>query len=167
MVAAKLNTAHEQIVELVTLTGELQQAAAALELHPPEGPCDDQCGCVSDSHLTAPAEPRGVALTSKPVAADDAPIACTLAPQSMNGRLDDWRAVFAHVVHREPTNGGVRLTFAADAPLGELIRLTAAEQDCCQFFNFAITVDSRGVALEVRAPDDALPVLHSLFGSPA
>ena len=48
-------------------------------------------------------------------------------------------------------------------PLSELIRLAAAEQDCCQFFTFAITIDSRGIALEVRAPRDALPVLHSLF----
>jgi len=47
------------------------------------------------------------------------------------------------------------------------MRLAAAEQDCCQFFTFAITIDSRGVALEVRAPDDALPVLHTLFGRPA
>ncbi len=61
---------------------------------------------------------------------------------------------------------GLRLTFGPATPLGELMRLTAAEQDCCEFFTFAITIDSRGVALEVRAPHDALPVLHSLFGAP-
>jgi hypothetical protein len=46
----------------------------------------------------------------------------------------------------------------------ELIRLVAAEQDCCQFFKFAITVDSRGVALEVRAPGDARSIVESMFG---
>ena len=166
VVAAKLATAQQQIVELVTLTSELHQAAAVLELHRPEGPCDDQCGCVSDTHGGAPSEPRAVSLVSKPVLADGAAIACTLAPQSMKGRLDEWQVVLAHVAHREPTDAGVRATFGSDVPLGELIRLTAAEQDCCQFFNFAITVDSRGVALEVRAPDEALPVVHGLFGAP-
>jgi hypothetical protein len=47
------------------------------------------------------------------------------------------------------------------------MRLTVAEQSCCQFFAFAITVDERGTALEVRAPHDARPVLQSLFGSPS
>ncbi len=51
--------------------------------------------------------------------------------------------------------------------LDEMIRLVAAEQDCYQFFDFAITVDTRGTALEVRSPADALPVLQSLFGAPA
>ena len=36
------------------------------------------------------------------------------------------------------------------------MRLVAAEQDCCQFLRFAITVDTRGVGLEVRGPADAL-----------
>ena len=33
--------------------------------------------------------------------------------------------------------------------------------------SFALTIDRRGLALEVRAADDALPVLHALFGVPA
>ena len=51
--------------------------------------------------------------------------------------------------------------------IAELMRLVAAEQDCCQFFRFAITVDTRGVALEVRAPEDALPIVESMFGVPS
>ena len=54
--------------------------------------------------------------------------------------------------------------FAPSVPIAELMRLVAAEQDCCQFFRFAITVDTRGVALEVRAPDDALSIVESMFG---
>src|SRR5918994_2179943 len=49
LVAAKLADAHAQIVELMTLSSELQRSAAALELHRPDGPCDDRCGCVTDS----------------------------------------------------------------------------------------------------------------------
>jgi MerR family copper efflux transcriptional regulator len=69
-----------------------------------------------------------------------------------------------HVERRQKIDGGVRCLFAASVPTGELIRLVAAEQDCCQFFQFAITVDSRGVALEVRAPDDARSIVESMFG---
>ena len=54
--------------------------------------------------------------------------------------------------------------FASSVPHAELIRLVAAEQDCCQFFQFAITVDTRGIALEVRAPEDARPIVESMFG---
>jgi hypothetical protein len=43
-------------------------------------------------------------------------------------------------------------------------RLTAAEQACCRFFTFAITVDERGIGLEVRAPDGAEDLVASLFG---
>ena len=37
---------------------------------------------------------------------------------------------------------------AASVPVTELMWLVAAEQDCCQFFRFSITVDTRGVALK-------------------
>jgi len=51
--------------------------------------------------------------------------------------------------------------------VGEIARLSVAEQDCCRFLSFAITVDDRGVGLEVRAPDAAMTVVHALFGVPA
>ena len=93
------------------------------------------------------------------------PIACTLGSQSMQGRLDEWQRLLAHVVHREPIEGGLRATFEEATPLDELIRLAAAEQDCCRFFTFAITIDARGVALEVRSPVGAMAVLQTLFGN--
>jgi MerR family transcriptional regulator, copper efflux regulator len=161
VVAGKLDRARQQIVELMKLTGELQRAATSLELHRPEGPCDDRCGCVADEEATASTD-HPVALIGKPSENDT--IACTLGPESMKGRLDDWQSLLVHVTHREPIDAGTRLTFGPDAPLDELIHLTAAEQSCCQFFNFAITVDSRGIALEVRAPADASPIADSLFG---
>ena len=48
VVAAKLADAQQQVVELITFEAELQQAAAALERHRPDGACDDRCGCVGD-----------------------------------------------------------------------------------------------------------------------
>jgi hypothetical protein len=49
--------------------------------------------------------------------------------------------------------------------VGELARLVAAEQHCCAFISFAITVDQRGVALEVRAPDGADRIVTTLFAA--
>ena len=169
VVADKLATAQLQIIELTTLTSELQRAATTLEMHRPDGPCDDNCGCIADNSDTTHVVTRQpVTLGKKPDHEDVAvSIACTLGSLSIRGRLDEWQRLLEHVVRREPIERGLRATFAPATPLDELMRLAAAEQDCCQFFAFAITVDTRGVALEVRAPDDARLVLQSLFGIPA
>lgn len=66
-----------------------------------------------------------------------------------------------------PVEGGVRCEFGSSVPVEELMRLVAAEQDCCPFFQFAITVDTRGVGLEVRGPDDARSIVESMFGAAA
>ena len=157
LVAGKIADAQTQLAEQMMFTSELQQAAAALERHRPEGACDTSCGCVSDP----------VQLSSKPVSLGEPAIACSLSANSMKGRLEDWQALLAHVERREVIDGGVRSVFAASVSADELIRLVSAEQDCCQFFRFAITVDTRGIALEVRAPADALPIVESIFGVPS
>ena len=169
LVAGKIAAAQNQIAELVTFTGELQQAATALERHRPDGACDTDCGCVSDPDDTEPvaATIQAVSLSAKPAAAGEPAIACTLSAGSMKGRIADWQSLLAHVERRERIDGGVRSVFAASVPIGELMRLVAAEQDCCQFFRFAITVDTRGVALEVRAPEDARSIVESMFGTPS
>ncbi len=170
LVADKVTGAQRQIVELTMLTAELQQAAAALEQHRPDGPCDDTCGCVAGpvAGPNAGTLPQGVALGAKP-GRDGAPspIACTLGAASMPGRLDEWQRLLAHAVRRERIDDGLRVTFGPGVPLDELSRLAAAEQDCCEFFAFAITIDGRGVALEVGAPAEARPVLQALFGGAA
>ena len=122
-------------------------------------------GVISSTHAVPG---QVVALGTKPRRPTDAaPIACTLSSQSMRGRLEEWRQLLSHVTNRAPIDSGLRATFGSATPLDELMSLVAAEQDCCQFFDFAITVDTRGIALEVRSPADALPVLQSLFGAPA
>ena len=165
VVADKLTDAQHQIAEMMTLTGELQRAAAALERHRPDGPCDETCGCVGDRGPDQLLE--AISLTAEPASEGVVPIACTLGVGSLRGRVEDWQALLGHAAHREPLDGGVRVVLTGTVPLDDLIRLTTAEQDCCQFFSFAITVDTRGVALEVTAPPDALDIVHSLFGAPA
>jgi len=143
---------------------DLQRSAAVLSAHTPDGPCDERCGCISD-----PGErvPTAVVLSAKPGAGvEEPPIACTLNGGDMGQRLDDWQDLLTHVTARTPVDDGIRLTFAPDVPLDRVAALAAAEQDCCRFFRFALTVDTRGTALEVRAPADAHDLLGALFGAP-
>ena len=93
------------------------------------------------------------------------PIACSLDQAARAQRATDWHAVAARVVSRDDIDGGVRLGLAGDAPLGAIAELAAAEQACCPFFAFSLTLDGRGAALEVRAPAEGLPMVQALFGA--
>jgi hypothetical protein len=98
----------------------------------------------------------------------DPTVACTLPGADVPGRLEDWQQILAEVTDRAPTaDGGLRLALSPAVPLDELTRLAAAEQDCCTFFSFTITIDHRGVALEVRAPTGATDVVTAVFGAAA
>jgi hypothetical protein len=150
---------QHQTGELLAFGAQLRVAAAHLATEPVEGPCDEGCACV-----TASAEATPVVLGPR---ADSVPIACTLEGglPAMEARISEWRAVLAHASSRHATAAGaLRLQFDGDVPIGELARLAAAEQACCRFFDFAITVDERGVGLEVRAPEGAEDLVRSLFG---
>jgi MerR family transcriptional regulator, copper efflux regulator len=173
VVANKLSDAQRQIDELEILRSDLQRVAAELQTHRPVGPCDDRCGCVSttDSPLTK-ARLQAVSLTSKPKVVskrastdDPIPIACTLTASDLPKQLAEWKLLLTSVADRTSIPGGLRLTFAPATPMAELVRLVTAEQACCQFFEFAITIDHRGLALEVRAPVKAREILNDLFES--
>ena len=173
LVADKLVAAQTQIVALTTLTSELQRAAAGLEGHRPDGPCDDDCGCETVSVDNR--APRAVTLSTKPArVADTAPIACSLTSNSMTRRLGEWNNLLGwnddlrdQVTSRVAVDGGVRLEFTPGIDVRELARLVKAEQNCCRCFSFNLTVDDRGIGLETRAPEDAMAMLHVLFGVPA
>jgi hypothetical protein len=162
LVDRKIVDAQARVVELAQLTAELQQARAALGAHTPDGPCDDQCGCTT---TTTSATLTEVRLGSKPRTASGPGFACTLAPSDMDARLAEWRAVLSPAPRRVTIDDGVRIEFDSHASISELARLAAAEQECCQFFRFSITVDERGVALEVRAPAEAYELVLAAFGS--
>ena len=87
-------------------------------------------------------------------------LGCTLEAGDLPGRLQEWRHLTAHVTGRTPVDGGIGLHLDAGTPLGDLAGLLAAEQSCCSFFAFALTVDARGAALEVRAPAEALDLFR-------
>ena len=153
LVATKLGDAQARVTELVAFASDLQGILATLGTHTPDGPCDEDCGCVGD--------------LAPPSAAAPAPVvACSLDVDELPGRIHDWQALLVHVARREAVDGGVRLVLGPGTPLDEFARLIRAEQACCDFFAFALTVDGRGTALEVRAPSEAGPVVASLFGRP-
>ena len=57
------------------------------------------------------------------------------------------------------------MVFSPGTAVGELAELAAAEQGCCGFFRFAITIDDRGIGLEVTAPPEAVELVRELFGT--
>lgn len=97
LVAAKVDDAQRKVVELTTFTAELRQAAAALEGHRPDGPCDDGCGC-------------------GPIPLDAPPLACSLSADSMKRQVDEWNQLLGWndglrtgVISRSVVDGRVRL----------------------------------------------------------
>ena len=175
-VEAKIADAHSQIAALTTLAAHFKTTAATSTGAPMDDPCDDKCACnsgtakASTAHTSVPllaesdADPTG--------SVDEIPIACTLGAGEMATRLDEWNALLAAkqdllrgvVARRALDGGGLRLEFGAASDVSEIARLAAAEQGCCRFFDFALTIDDRGIALEVHVPPDAQPVLTALFG---
>ena len=93
------------------------------------------------------------------------PIACTLQADAMPERIEHWQTMLAHVRARVATPyGRLRIEFDGDVDLGELAQLVAAEQQCCSFFAFTLTIDGRGIALEIGAPDEATEIVSAVFG---
>jgi MerR family transcriptional regulator, copper efflux regulator len=164
LVQTKIADARERLVELAGLLADLHRAVAGLDRHRPSGPCDDACGCVVE-----PAESVDAASSAPPLVlvrgpgADDPPIACSLPPAALPERLAAFRALAEAARGREPIDRGVRLELG-DADLGALAELLRHEQTCCTFWEFAITVDARGVGVEVRGPDGTGALVDALFG---
>lgn len=93
------------------------------------------------------------------------PIACSLSRGDVASQAREWDDLLQAVVARHAVAGGLRIEFAPATDEVELARLMRAEQRCCPFFSFALTIDARGLGLEVTAPDDGQDVLVALFGA--
>lgn len=161
-VAGRLADTRQRMAALAELAGDLQQVLARLQDPPHDGPCvEGECVCLGEG--TSPVH------TSLPLVEsadpDAEPIACTLDPASMPGRMEDWQRLLEQAVGREPIPRGVSLAFPMDADLARrLTALAAAEHDCCSFFEFTLRVTAGGLRLEVTGPPDAEPVITGLFG---
>lgn len=192
MVDEKIADAQLRVAELVGFTADLQKVAARLGDHTPDGACDDRCGC-TNALVPAPIEGTlppsaacgcgsstcrdafdagdvvGVALSSS--APDAVPIVCTLGGLSGEDaieagliRIGEWQAVVAWATAREAIEGGLRLVFPREVDLSPIAELAAAEQECCNFFRFAIAIETDHVTLDVTGPVDAAPVIEAFIG---
>lgn len=162
LVDAKIADAQGKIAELEGFTTELRRVAATLGTHTPAGPCDDACGCTTDD---TNAFHQSVALGARRNDRDAPAIACSLSAHEVGDRLAQWRATVSNAIGREPTDGGTRLSFGRDADIAGVAALIAAEQDCCRFFTFTLTVGVDSVVLDIVGPADAQPVIDALIGA--
>ena len=161
LVTTKIADTERQIGNLTALRDQLRTAAEHLTGPAIDGPCNDRCAC-----LTEPSP--STAGTGVPVAMgfrSTAPIACTLDAGATGDRVHAWDGVLGDATTRTTRpDGTLRIDFGPHVRLGDLVELVAAEQRCCAFFSFAVTVDGRGVGLEITAPPGAEEMVDTLFG---
>lgn len=167
LVTTKVEEIERHIAEQHAFAAQLRETATLLASRPVDGPCDDTCGCATPA-LAGTADDgcaSGCGCATTAGDPDDVPpIACTLGGGEVETRLEEWRTLLDGV-SRTPIPNGVRLAFSPPAPLGEIARLAGAEQACCAFFTFAISVGTAGVTMDVVAPADGGSVLEALFGT--
>jgi len=163
-VADKLAATRTRIAELTDFAADLERAGQRLTDEVTDGPCGDDCACAPDRLTNTVA---AVSMMTKPAPGQPVgvPIACTLGPDDMGHRLEDWQRLVSGAIGKEAIDGGIRLRYPAGTDLGPIATLVAAEQQCCSFFTFAITVTVEGVTLDVVAPPDGRAMVDDLVGA--
>lgn len=156
-------------ISLAKAAGRLHAAADILAGPPAEGGCTDDCACsraaaVTDGPYVFPTRDGTASVAVTP---DGLPIVCTLDVDGgdLVGRAGEWDTILAHATGRETTGEGIAVTFAHDiARTAELARLLAAEYSCCSFASYHLTIDARGVRMEIHAPAEGRDALAAMFG---
>jgi hypothetical protein len=116
-----------------------------------------------------PLDPRPSTPTpQRPPTGDAGPgspvVACSLDGDGYSDRIRQWRSLLADADREEPRGGGVTVRLPA-VHAGRLAELVVAEQECCPFLDFVLTFDGSHVAVTVRAPEGAEPLVAALFDS--
>ena len=97
--------------------------------------------------------------------AGDPPVVCTLGDDEMPGRVAEWRAALAAATAREETAGGVRLRFHRATDVAALAGLAAAENECCRWATFTITIGPDEVTMDVTGSAAARPSIVALYAN--
>jgi hypothetical protein len=94
------------------------------------------------------------------------PIACTLHPNELGGRLEEWHRLFAAHLGgiQRPAPTRLRLILAADAGVVRVRDLAAREMACCAFMAFTVTPEGGRLLLDAEVPAEAAPTLDGLAG---
>ena len=100
----------------------------------------------------------------RPAPAPQGPIACTLSPNELAGRLEDFhQEVFTHLVGMErPEPARLRLLLAGDADPEAVRDLLVREQHCCAFLAFTITPAAGWLVADLEVPAEAAPALDGM-----
>jgi hypothetical protein len=93
------------------------------------------------------------------------PIACTLAPDRMRGRLAFIDALIADaLLDQQPMADGVRFRFRDEPDAEWRVReLVDLETQCCPFLRFEIARAGNSIVLDITGPADARPVIEQFF----
>jgi DNA-binding transcriptional MerR regulator len=168
LLRAKIADVDARIADLTAFRCDLAAARDGLGQHTPDGPCDDDRGCVSPPpspptrrslRLLAP-RPVDLALT------EGEPIACTLSGTDQQTRVRDWTRLREAATRREKLSDGLRFVLPADPEsIAEAARLAALEQGCCRFLAFTLDLTPGAAVLTVRAPVEARDMLDLVFGA--
>ncbi len=90
-------------------------------------------------------------------------IPCELSEPDLDERGSEWRALRPWVRGRVRTEEGFRLTF--DAAARERIeQLAVAEQSCCGWATWSVSVRDDHVVLDVSGPQAPVDALAAAFG---
>jgi hypothetical protein len=94
------------------------------------------------------------------------PIVCTLHPNEMGGRLEEWHRLFATHLGgiQRPAPTRLRLVLAAGAGVERVRDLAAREMACCAFMTFTVTPDGGRLLVDAEVPAEAAPTLDGLAG---
>ncbi len=96
---------------------------------------------------------------------DAAAIACTLAPNDHERRVQVWQDVTSRTLRgKTATAVGVRLDFAPDHETAHtLLDLVTAERDCCGWATWTFTSTKESSQIEVAAEGAGAATLHTMF----
>jgi hypothetical protein len=95
---------------------------------------------------------------------EDPAIACSLEADAVPARREAWQRLLERAEScTAASDGSLRAEFGTDVDLVEIAPLVAAEQRCCAFFSFGLSVDANGLVLEVRVPAGAADIATALF----
>ncbi|WP_030861965.1 MerR family transcriptional regulator [Streptomyces sp. NRRL F-2747] len=170
LVADRIADADRRSAELAAFSARLADVHRQLSGPAPSGGCGPDCGCTTAEDQPSAPGPVMVELSTRPRGAADepwreAPVACTLGGAELGERTAQWQALVTQATNREEVADGIRLTFPSTPEVAaELAALAAAEQDCCAFFDFTLSLAPARLTLTVRAPEAANSLLADLFG---
>jgi len=156
-------------IPMFKAAGRLRAAAQILSEPSTAGACADGCACGRAAAVTAGpfTFPARDSTTPVVVASPGSPVVCTLDADGgdLVGRVEQWRSILSQATGRETVEGGLAVTFEHDiARTAELARLLASEYASCSFASYHLTIDDRGVRMEIHAPPDGLDALEAVFG---